>query len=125
MPFCFRGSCTPDQLAAPVLAGRGFPRIHNFAGDDGGHWAAFEHAGVEGRVAGFAGGFGSAEGPRAVERKNGEVSGLPGSDGAFETENARRTGGEQLDDTKKRNAAGVYELLERERQCSLESGDAE
>src|SRR5258708_28434019 len=99
--------------------------VDDSAGDDGGCRAAFEGAAVEGGVAGLAGGFGGAECPRAIERKNREVGGLAGSDGALEAEDARGADGEELNDTQERDAAGVHELFEGERQRGLEAGNAE
>src|SRR5713101_864601 len=99
--------------------------VDDSAGDDGGYWAAFEGAAVEGGIAGLAGGFRGAEGPRAIERKNCEVGGLAGSDGALEAEDARGADGEELNDTQERDAASVHELFEGERQRGLEAGNAE
>src|SRR5712692_5175458 len=99
--------------------------VDDSAGDDGGCRAAFEGTPVEGGIAGLAGGFGGAEGPRAIERKNREVGGLAGSDGAFEAEDARGAGGKELDDTEERGATGVHELFEGEGQGGLETGNAE
>jgi len=100
------------QLKAPALARRGFGRIHDLAGDDGSYRSAFEGASIERGVAEFAGGFGGTEGPWAVERKNGEVRGLAGRDGAFQAEDAPGAGGEKLDDSQQRNAPGVHQLFE-------------
>src|SRR5713226_1541627 len=94
--------------------------VDDSAGDDGGCRAA-----VEGGIAGLAGGFGGAEGPRAIERKNREVGGLAGSDGALEAEDARGAGGKELDDTEERGVTGVHELFEGECQGGLETGNAE
>src|SRR5258708_34798286 len=99
--------------------------VDDSAGDDGGCRAAFEGAAVEGGIAGLAGGFGGAEGPRAIERKNREVGGRAGSDGAFGAEDARGTGGKELDETEGRGATGVHGLVEGEVQRGLETGKAD
>jgi hypothetical protein len=101
------------------------PAVNNFAGDDCGHWRAFELAAVEGSIAGFAGGIGGAESPGVIGGKKCEVGGLSGGDAAFHAKNARGPGGEKLDEAHEFDASGVDELIEAESERSFKSGDAE
>ena len=99
--------------------------MNDAAGDDGGHGCAFEGAGVERRVAGFAGGLLYVVGPFAGGGKNGEVGGLAGGDLAFDAEDARGSGGEEFDHAHEREAARVDELFERKRDGGFKAKNAE
>ena len=57
--------------------------------------------------------------------ENGEVGWLCGGELTFDTKDASRTSSEEFDHAHEREAAGVDELLEREREGGFEAEDAE
>jgi len=81
--------------------------MDNATGDDGGDGGAFEGAGVEGGVAGFAGGLLYVVSPFMSCRENCEVGGLVGSNFAFDAEDAGRTRRVEFDHAHEREAVGV------------------
>jgi len=99
--------------------------VDDAAGDDGGDWAAFEVAGIEWGVAGFAGGLLHVVGPFVRGGENREVRGLAGGDFAFDTNDARGTAGKEFDHAHEGEVAGMNELLERESYGGLEAENAE
>ena len=75
------------------------------AGYDGRGGCAFEGAGVEGGVAGFAGRLLHVVGPFVSRGKNGEVGGLAGSELTFHAEDAGGAGGEEFNHAHERESA--------------------
>jgi len=86
--------------------------MDNAAGDDGGYGCTFEVAGVEGGVAGLAGGLFYVVAPFVCRGKNRQIGGLAGGDFAFDAEDACGAGREEFNHTHEREAAGVNELFE-------------
>src|SRR5690349_19742543 len=108
-----------------LRVGRFFEGIDDFPGDDGCYGAAFEGAPIERGIARLACGVGGAERPLTINGEDSQVGRLIGGDGALDAENTGRTRGEEFDQAHQCDAAGVNELLEREGQRRLKSGDAE
>jgi hypothetical protein len=93
--------------------GAEFAAIHDLSPYHCGYWGAAEGAAVEGRVAGFAGGFGCVVRPGVFGGKNRESGGAADGDFSFDAEDARGAGGEKFDEARERNFSGVNEFAER------------
>src|SRR5260370_13996059 len=82
---------------------------------------------MEGRVFGFRARLGGIEGQLLLRIENGKVGKRAADQGAAaaKIETASRSGGEEFDDARKRDALLAMHLGDRQRERSFKSGDAE